>query len=62
MYLISAKNGLFRAPSRLSSSKTISDEELLTYDAINLNRVLKSKGGDYDVYDDVYNGELATYV
>ena len=54
MYLISAKNGLFRAPTRvvlasgLSSSTTISDEELLTYDAINLNRVLKSKGGDYD--------------
>ena len=41
---------------------TISDEELVTCDTKEINLVLRSKGGDYDAYDDVYDGELATYV
>ena len=32
------------APLRVSSSNTISDEELVTYNVKELNRVLKSKG------------------
>ena len=40
---------------RVSSSTTISDEELVTYNVKELNRVLKSKGtlgGDYHITND----------
>ena len=43
---------------RVSSSTTISDEELVTYNVKELNRVLKSKGAyddNYDAYDDDYD-------
>ena len=34
-----------------STSTTISDEELVMYNVKELNRVLKSKGDDYDAFD-----------
>ena len=37
-------NHSISAPMRVSSSTTISDEELVTYNVKELNRVLKSKG------------------
>ena len=39
-----------------STSTTISDEELVMYNVKELNRVLKSKGDDFDAFDDVYDG------
>ena len=41
---------------RVGSSTTISDADLVTYNVKELNRVLKSKGGDYSVHDDGDDG------
>jgi len=41
---MASSSSCFKAPLRVSSSNTISDEELVTYNVKELNRVLKSKG------------------
>ena len=48
------------APLRVSSSNTISDEELVTYNVKELNRVLKSKGDlniNYAYLTNVWKGQ-----